>query len=226
MRRRLNPWPAYVDLFGALLVATFGGLMVLSANYTDLSKSHDELQKSKGEITRLEQRIREIVEKIDQAAETLRQEGSEEGPIRRCGNGFCIDLYVHFERNRWKRIEDPDEKRAIKDICGVLKDGLDQLGPVDLPYVEVVVEGHTDSTQPYNKSKEDLFAHNWILSAQRALTILYELSKCGLEDPQYKISSVGYADSKPLCLESEPTEQCHKRNRRTTLRIHIDTTKL
>jgi hypothetical protein len=45
MLRRSNPWPAFVDLFSALLIATFAGLIMFSGAYREMKKKNEALEK-------------------------------------------------------------------------------------------------------------------------------------------------------------------------------------
>jgi hypothetical protein len=44
MKRRTNPWPAFVDLFSALLIATFAGLIMFSGAFQKLKASNEDLR--------------------------------------------------------------------------------------------------------------------------------------------------------------------------------------
>ena len=84
------------------------------------------------------------------------------------------------------------------------------------------------SRRPKNiKSDKEYFLYNWRLSTGRAASVLYEFKHSGLEptvDNEYNLSAVGKADSDPLC--NQPTDECYRMNRRTTLRLQVDTRKL
>lgn len=212
--RRSNPWPAFVDLFSALLIAAFGGLMLLSAAYQH----------------RVEQEV--MVSQVRQAADAIHhrlrlavtQQPNLGTRIRECGDDTCIDLYIHFARNQ-AYITDTTEQAALRDLGVDLRRGLDQLAAVDRADVEVIVEGHADRSQVVRMpNPRDAFLYNWNLSAKRASSVVYEFRQIDLSVPDYKIVAIGYADSQPLC--GQPTAKCDEENRRTTLRLRIDTRSL
>jgi len=214
MPSRLNPWPSFVDLFSALLVAFFAGFIMLSSSY---KQEHEEKERVKGEITKIRQEANKITEKLHKSLE-----GSGlKGKVSPCGEDTCIHLDIHFITDEDK-IYSQDEINAIKDICAIIKQGLDHLPPDQRKDVEIVIEGHTDNKQiSASYGDRAQYLYNWNLSAQRATSVLYEFRNCGLQPPDYQIVAIGYADSVPLCKEDN--EECNKQNRRTTLRLRVDT---
>lgn len=77
------------------------------------------------------------------------------------------------------------------------------------PDVEVAVRGHTDNANYPNSVYKD----NWELSTARALSVLRELIKDGV-DPK-KLHAAGFADNIPLA--SNLTPEGRKKNRRVDL---------
>ena len=207
MRRWLNPWPAISDLFSGLLVASFAGLVMFTG------------------ITRVEQVAEQKVRKRadDIKAAVLRSlQTVFTGETRSCGvEDVCFDIHITFSRDS-DEISQEDVFR-LREVCGLLKEAI-------RPYrheVQIVIEGHSDSVKPRNaKTPRFHFVYNWNLSSQRATSVLYELSRCGLNAPNYKVIALGYADSDPLCdertLRGEKLEACRQQNRRTTFRIRPD----
>jgi outer membrane protein OmpA-like peptidoglycan-associated protein len=212
--RRSNPWPAFVDLFSALLIAAFGGLMLLSAAYQ---------HRIEHEVT--DSQVRQAADAIHRRLRlAVTQQPTLGTRIRECGDDTCIDLYIHFARNE-DYITDATERAALRDLGVDLRRGLDQLAAVDRTDVEVIVEGHADRSQVVRMpNPRDAFLYNWNLSAKRASAVVYEFRQIDLSVPAYKIVAIGYADSQPLC--AEPTDRCEEQNRRTTLRLRIDTRSL
>ena len=97
------------------------------------------------------------------------------------------------------------------DLSDQARQMLDALGPslraVSAP---MQIEGHTCDL-PINTER---FPSNWELSAQRATAVMtYLIRNCGV-DPEY-ISTVGYADTKPLAPND--TEAGRQRNRRVDI---------
>src|SRR5664280_3354792 len=88
----------------------------------------------------------------------------------------------------------------------------------------LLIEGHTDGTVPNKGSDRDIFLYNWKLSSGRAAEVLYQFRNCGVSpDNGYRISSVGLAATRPICEEVNPSPECLEQNRRTTMRIRVET---
>jgi len=212
--RRSNPWPAFVDLFSALLIAAFGGLMLLSAAHQSRVEEQVVASEVRSAATRIHQRLRLAIA----------QQQHLRSRVRDCGDDTCIDLFIHFPLNA-SHIADEQERAALHDLGGDLKLGLDQLAVLDRNDVEIIVEGHADRSQVVRMSDQrEAFLYNWNLSARRASSVVYEFRTIGLQSPEYKIVAIGYADSQPICADR--TSACEELNRRTTLRLRIDTRSL
>ncbi|MEA2415010.1 MAG: OmpA family [Thermoanaerobaculia bacterium] len=210
MRARTNPWPAFVDLFSALLLAAFGGLTLLSAAY----------QSHAGDVK--VSQVREAAEAIHRRLKlAIQRQPALGAKFRDCGDDTCIDLYIHFPVNG-TYITSAAERDALLRLGGDLKNGLDQVPQVDRSDVEVIVEGHADRSQVSRRAdRRDAFLYNWDLSARRASSVVYEFRTIQLQSPEYNVVAVGYADSHPLCREE--SADCEAINRRTTLRLRINT---
>ena len=213
MKARTNPWPAFVDLFTALLLAAFGGLMLLSAAY----------QPRTGDVKVSE--VRSAAEAIHRRLKlAIARQEALGTRVRDCGDDTCIDLYIHFPVNGTVITGDV-ERDALHRLGGDLRRGLNELPPADRASLELFVEGHADRSQAVRiANPRDAFLFNWDLSARRASSVVYEFRTIDLQPPDYKVVAIGYADSQPLCPEQTP--QCDDQNRRTTLRLHIDTRSL
>lgn len=211
--RRSNPWPAFVDLFSALLIAAFGGLMLLSAAHGSRRQEAVTASKVRQAADAIHRRLRLAIA----GGQALRAR------IRDCGEDTCIDLYIHFALNATSVNE--QERVALRELGDDLRQGLDQLPELDRGDVELIVEGHADRSQVVRLADpREAFLYNWDLSARRASSVVYEFRTIGLQPPRYKVVAIGYADSQPLCFER--TSACEERNRRTTLRLRIDTRSL
>src|SRR3954454_2922727 len=175
--RRSNPSPAFVDLFSALLIAAFGGLMLLSAAY----KSRVDQEVIASDVRHAADAIHKRLRMAIAGRQTLRAR------TRDCGDDTCIDLYIHFAVNK-DTIADPVEKLALRDLGVDLRRGLDELPELDRRDVEVIVEGHADRT-PVTQigDQRHAFLFNWNLSAQRASSVVYEFRSIGLHVPEYKV---------------------------------------
>lgn len=215
MARRTNPWPAFVDLFSALLVITFAGFIMLAAAYRQERNAFQEREDALKKV-RLE-----AIDIIEDLRKSLAQDTSMKNIVRECGDDTCIDLYIHFKEGD-DSIPASEERESLEKACQILKTALDSLPSTRRNDINLVIEGHTNRRQPSELiDPRSLYVFNWNLSSRRASSVLYVFQQCGLGPPAYKIQSIGYADSKPICRELTP--QCDDQNRRTTLLLHADT---
>jgi flagellar motor protein MotB len=203
LRRRSNPWPALVDLFGALLIVTFGGLMLSYGN-----------ERQEGED---ERKVRQAMQDIATAVSTKAGPTGIKASVREdCDpEDKCIDLNIQFPVNS-AVISSEVTRAEICNVAETLANGLKALE--DQRKIEVVVEGHTDKTNLIPDSAPRLrFEKNWRLSSDRASAVLFEMRECGLDTETFSLLTMGYADTKPVCGEDTP--ECLQKNRRTTLRL-------
>jgi len=219
MRRRTNPWPAFVDLFSVLLTVTFAGFIMLSSAYEAELANVQKTEKEKKEF-----RERALAVK-DKVKDALNKDASLGASPRACGDDLCIDLYVLFALNDDKITSD-DEKVSLSRACKYIKNALDTLPADEKKDLGLVVEGHTDSKQANFPDLRERERFNWNLSARRASSVLYEFRGCGLHAPDYQIVAIGYSDTLPVPDCKETPEKCDERNRRTTLRLHADTAQI
>jgi len=218
MRRRTNPWIAYSDLFSALLVATFAGFIVLSAAYRHMLGQYEKVRE---EMSAVRQEANSVVDQIQQA---LNQGNALGSTVRRCGEDTCIDLYIHFKKDE-DVIENGSELSSLKNSCSAIRNAIDRLSPERKKDIQLTIEGHTDSQQPSKSiDARARYLFNWNLSGKRATSVLYEFQQCGLVPPEYQIVAIGYADSMPIC--SDTNRACLDSNRRTTLRLRADTKRI
>jgi outer membrane protein OmpA-like peptidoglycan-associated protein len=216
MRRRTNPWPAFVDLFSVLLTVTFAGFIMLSSAYEGELVN---LQKQEQEKKEFRERAWVVKNKVNQSL------GISSSHARDCGDDLCIDLYFHFELNDDK-ILSGEELASLAGACQQIKSALDTLPAIERKDLGLVIEGHTDSKQANFPDGRERERFNWDLSARRATSVLYEFRKCGLQAPDYQIVAIGYSDTVPVPDCQELPEKCDERNRRTTLRLHADTAQI
>lgn len=215
IRQRTNPWLSFSDLFAALLVATFAGFMMLSASY---QSELERFQKTEGATTKMRQEADRIISGIQQ---TLAKNIGLASRVRRCGEDTCIDLDIHFSEGH-DTIEGAQEKDALDQICSTIKTAVDGLQPWERKDIELVIEGHTNKNQPQERlNPRDKYLFNWNLSGRRAASVLYVFNECGFTPPTYNVQAIGYADSKPACVED--SRKCNEQNRRTTLLLRADT---
>jgi outer membrane protein OmpA-like peptidoglycan-associated protein len=219
MRRRTNPWPAFVELFSALLTATFAGFIMLSGAY-EMELSN--FQKREQESKEFRDRALEIKNKVQSA---LSKDSKLRAQTRSCGDDLCIDLYFHFAVNDDK-ILSGEELDSLAVACEYIKAALDTLQGTEKKDLGLVVEGHTDSKQANVPDQRARERFNWDLSARRATSVLYEFRKCGLQGPEYQIVAIGYSDTMPVPDCQDSPDLCDEKNRRTTLRLHADTAQI
>lgn len=92
-----------------------------------------------------------------------------------------------------------DERKAIAELADVLKNN---------PELKVLVEGHTDNV-PFKPGMGD----NWQLSTNRAMSVIRELLKNGVNADQ--VAAVGRGESMPA--SSNDTSEGRSENRRTVV---------
>lgn len=206
MRRNNRPWPAFVDLFSALFIASFAGLVLLTG------KTAIEIEK---------QELRATVDTLaTQLQKYLTDDQALESRVERVGDDVVIDLYIHFDRNS-DRISIREELSTLERLIGKIKATLDDVDARQRSNVEVIIEGHSDSQQASGEpDPRTRYLYNWDLSSRRAISVLYEFKRLGLAPPDYSVIAIGYADSVPKCVEK--TEACYRENRRTTIRLRPD----
>lgn len=228
MSRRTNPWPAFVDLFSALLVAAFAGFILMASEQKGSGARVNELErklKAYESETRAVTRVRAEADRILKELEKRLEERKFQTKVTDCGEDACLDLFIHYPRNLAEIPPDQQEQvSALGDACGILRDALEKLPLEQRRDIEIIVEGHADRTQTKAQDPREAYLFNWALSSRRAASVLWEFQRCGLGAPKHSISVIGYADSERVC--SEPTEECDRRNRRTTLRLRANTQKI
>lgn len=201
MRRRVDVWPSIADLFSALLLSSFGALMLTVQPPPPPKRPCLDLEA---------ERIRDAIKNA--------LAGPLHGRVRESADDVCIDVYLNFELDQ-DRIRE-DDRRKLGEACSALRKVL-QSHPRWARYVEIWIEGHTDATQPrYAETPRDRYLYNWKLSSSRAASVLYEFTQCGVTPSTYRIRAIGYADTQPLPVCAGRTE-CFE-NRRTTFRIRPD----
>ncbi|WP_163935957.1 flagellar motor protein MotB [Paraferrimonas sp. SM1919] len=96
----------------------------------------------------------------------------------------------------------PRFKGVIKKIAQTLN---------DVPGI-ITVSGHTDDGQIAN----ELYASNWALSSQRALSVVHEMLRVPKFE-QHRLKLEAHADNRPLASNEEPANRA--RNRRVEISI-------
>jgi flagellar motor protein MotB len=198
MKSRVDVWPSLTDLFSALLLGTFGALM-LSTGPPPRPCVDVESQEIRAQVRdRLQKHLG--------------------GDIREAADDVCIDVYLNFKLNEDEILSEYREK--LQQACVALRD-IFYDNPQWRNEVEIWIEGHTDSTPPQKAdTPRDHYLFNWNLSSKRAASVLYEFSQCDVTATTHRIRAIGYADTQPLprCGQVPNCEY----NRRTTFRIRPD----
>jgi outer membrane protein OmpA-like peptidoglycan-associated protein len=219
-RNRLNPWPSIADLFSALMVVSLAALIIIVVKAVRLTQP-------------------ELVER--DAARVLaeafaRKVSKPNAPVREkpCPdrlNEQCLEIAFRFKT-------DSDQLSTagidqVKEACEMYKQAVDDaIGEISKSQKNrlhqrdfvLLIEGHTDNTVPPHLTGRDSFLYNWKLSSERAAEVLYQFKQNGVSpEDGYQISSIGLAATRPVCTDSHPTSQCLEQNRRTTMRIRVET---
>lgn len=210
---RFVAWPAYVDLFAGLLIVTFGAVVLLVDEYAPLMVGN-----TKGQIKQAQL----VANTIFDALESNPVDGVT---YTRCSaEDICINVTLEFETDADLLL--PAGQEQISRISEGLLRSFDGIPTTNKELarqcLQIVVEGHTDSSQPKRVTDERVrFKWNWDLSARRASSVLFAMKTNGISrDAGYNVSSLGAADSEPLCTEA--TADCERTNRRTTIRLRFD----
>jgi len=103
----------------------------------------------------------------------------------------------------------PEGKAELDKLATALVE-LDKQIPSEIAWV-LRVDGHTD-VRPINSP---LFKSNWELSSARAISVVQYLVSLGV--PAQRLVAAGFAEFQPL--DTAPTEDAYKRNRRIELKL-------
>lgn len=212
MSRRQNAWPAYVDLFGGLLITTLGGLMMLTEHYKN-ERTQDDT------VSGVRRKADDVARRLNEAMRSTGIMDSEVGACVDDPQDVCVNLSITFNVDE-TTIKD-EERPALSKFGEILKTALERefTGP-ERKMVQIVVEGHADTTPVRGLTERDAYLYNWNISAGRATSVLWEFHKAELNARQYNIAAIGYADSRAECASDEA--ECLARDRRTTVRLHVD----
>ena len=217
-RNRLNPWPSVADLFSALTVAAFAALILVALGAVRIDDNRRiELKAA--------QRLADIFKK--EYAANVGQVTA--GACSDYVTEQCIDIPFRFvpDGNELQKdgVEQVTQACTIyrEAVAKVLQQMRDEKITLATSNLVLVIEGHTDNTVPPGISGKQRFLYNWTLSSQRAASVLYQFSRCGISvETGYRITSVGLADTRQLCKNPTPDKACHEQNRRITMRIRVE----
>lgn len=199
--RRTGIWPALSDLYAGLFVTCLVGLLLVP-------QRHDEPEPV------IEKEARKISEDLKNRlpADLQRKSRVQTGDL-------YVDVILNFRRDD-DELQTQQDRETVRYVAGSIEQALAAAGdPARM--VDIWVEGHTDSSNPQGLDGRGRFIYNWNLSSRRAVSVLYEMARAGL-DPKSasrRIHAIGYADTKPL-VANPSTPADWLRNRRTTFRLH------
>jgi len=207
MRRSSSrPWPAFVDLFSALFIATLAGFVLL----TGKTKLQIEKARIRAAVDSTNKRLKSVLQSSEETNFNVEQQGDE----------IVFDLYIEFERNS-DEIKNEEDVETIRRLAKTVQRSIDKLPEKRRSVVQVVIEGHSDQQRVYGISDPRArYLFNWNLSSQRATSVLYEVRQAGLSPNSYSVVAIGYGDTRPRCTQDTP--ECHRKNRRTSIRLSPD----
>jgi len=140
---------------------------------------------------------------VNEINEVVKNDPKEAVTIEDAEDGFLIRLPAALPFRRGSAdINNPDAKLFIKRMANIIK---------KMPNnIEISVRGHTDNQVPELGS---IFRDNWEMSSARAIAVLKELIKNGVNKD--KLNASGYGDTKPLT--SNITVEGRAKNRRVEI---------
>ncbi|RMG19376.1 MAG: hypothetical protein D6730_21645 [Bacteroidetes bacterium] len=177
----------------------------------DAQKLQDDLNMSKEEIMKLAETVKANNEKIAKLENAIRDvfDDYDENQVsvsERNGKLYItLSNSILFESGR-ARIA-----KEAQDVIGKLASVLNASGGLSIS-----IEGHTDN-EPVQIHKAK-YTDNWGLSTARALNILRELEKNGVDGS--RLTASGKGDTEPIA--SNDTPEGREQNRRTEFVINPD----
>ena len=155
----------------------------------------------------LAQRVQELSRYRSEFFGRLRAILGNRPDIRIVGDRFVFQSEVFFDTGQALLL--PEGRAELEKLATALID-LDKQIPSEIAWV-LRVDGHTD-VRPINSP---LFKSNWDLSAARAISVVQYLTSLGV--PAQRLVAAGFAEFQPL--DTAPTEEAYKRNRRIELKL-------
>src|SRR6202162_2345570 len=155
----------------------------------------------------LAQRVQELSRYRSEFFGRLRAILGNRPDIRIVGDRFVFQSEVFFDTGQALLL--PEGRAELDKLASALID-LDKQIPSEIAWV-LRVDGHTD-VRPINSP---LFKSNWELSSARAISVVQYLVSLGV--PAQRLVAAGVAEFQPL--NTAPTEDAYKRNRRIELKL-------
>jgi chemotaxis protein MotB len=155
----------------------------------------------------LAQRVQELSRYRSEFFGRLRAILGNRPDIRIVGDRFVFQSEVFFDTGQALLL--PEGRAELEKLAAALTE-LDRQIPSEIAWV-LRVDGHTD-VRPINSP---LFKSNWELSSARAISVVQYLISLGV--PSQRLVAAGFAEFQPL--DTAPTEEAYKRNRRIELKL-------
>ena len=156
----------------------------------------------------LAQRVQELSRYRSEFFGRLRAILGNRPDVRIVGDRFVFQSEVFFDTGQAALL--PAGRAELDKLAAALVE-LDRQIPSEIAWV-LRVDGHTDA-RPINNSP--LFKSNWELSSARAISVVQYLISLGV--PSQRLVAAGFAEFQPL--DTAPTEEAYKRNRRIELKL-------
>ena len=155
----------------------------------------------------LAQRVQELSRYRSEFFGRLRSILGNRPDVRIVGDRFVFQSEVFFDTGQAALL--PEGRAELDKLAAALIE-LDRQIPSEIAWV-LRVDGHTD-VRPINSP---LFKSNWELSSARAISVVQYLISLGV--PSQRLVAAGFAEFQPL--DTAPTEEAYKRNRRIELKL-------
>ena len=187
----------------------------LAALEQTLDAAEKKDKESQTRITELGQRLNlELANRVNELKQyrsdffgKLRQILGNRADVRIVGDRFVLQSEVFFDTGQAVLL--PEGRAELDKVASALSD-LDKQIPGEIAWV-LRVDGHTD-VRPINSP---VFKSNWELSSARAISVVQYLVSLGV--PPQRLVAAGFAEFQPL--DTAPTEEAYKRNRRIELKL-------
>jgi chemotaxis protein MotB len=156
----------------------------------------------------LAQRVQELTRYRSEFFGRLRAILGNRPDVRIVGDRFVFQSEVFFDTGQALLL--PEGRAELDKLASALID-LDKQIPSEIAWV-LRVDGHTDVRPILNSP---VFKSNWELSSARAISVVQYLISLGV--PAQRLVAAGFAEFQPL--DTAPTEEAYKRNRRIELKL-------
>ncbi len=164
---------------------------------SDLNMSEGEVENFAAQVKAGNEKLNALYESIAEAFETYDPNDLEVS--ERNGKLYItLSNSILFDAGR-ARLSD-DSKEVVETIANAIKDN---------PDLTIRIEGHTDNDPV--KIHKYKYKDNWALSTARALAIVSELEKMGVDGK--RLTAAGKGDTQPIA--SNDTDEGKQKNRRT-----------